>query len=236
MPQLVAQGLTKEFSSAGTSLLGLDSCSLVLEDAESLALVGPSGSGKSTLLALLGGLDSPSSGRLYFDGEELTTMTEQERTIFRRKNVGFVFQNHSLMPQCTALENVLLPLLADGRASKDDIRYATELLAKVGLEKRMDHFPNELSGGECQRVALVRALIRHPRLLLADEPTGNLDRAHAESVAKVIFELTEREQVILILATHDLQLAAQCNALFDLSLPPSQRKKVGGKKELVHHA
>lgn len=176
---------------------------------ESLAITGPSGSGKTTLLNIIGALDQPSSGLVKIDGSDLTTLSESELAALRNRRIGFVFQSHHLLPQCTALENVLVPLLADkDRKRREDghIR-GRRLLERVGLADRMDHRPGQLSGGEKQRVALVRALINQPVLLLADEPTGSLDQQRADELAQLLIDLNREENVTLIVVTHAPTLA-----------------------------
>lgn len=169
--------------------------------------MGPSGSGKSTLLNVLGGLEPPTSGTVTLFGRDPFRLPEPELASFRNREVGFVFQEHCLLPQCSVLENVLVPALVAPRGSHEG--RARELLARVGLGERLDHRPAELSGGERQRVALARALVLQPRLLLCDEPTGNLDAASAAAVADLLFELHAREQTILVLVTHSAELAAR---------------------------
>ena len=226
----------KEYPGRDTPLRVLEHCTFSLDCSESMAVIGPSGSGKSTLLAILGTLEIPSSGHFTFDRRDMTVLSEKERALFRRDKVGFVFQNHFLLPQCSALENVLIPCLADGNAEKDDSLRAEELLAKVGLQDRMSHLPGELSGGECQRVAMVRALIRRPELILADEPTGNLDRKNADAVAQLLLDLARQENALLIMATHDPLLAAKTDFLYDLSLPSKERLKRMSSPDIVKTA
>jgi lipoprotein-releasing system ATP-binding protein len=183
----------------------LESISLTLAPGQSLCIMGPSGSGKSTLLNILGALEPPTSGKVTLFGRDPFALTEKEVAAFRNKEVGFVFQDHCLLPQCSALENVLVPTLVAPKA--DHETRARHLLGRVGLGERLDHRPAELSGGEKQRVALARALVLQPRLLLCDEPTGNLDAASARTVSELLFELHAQEQTILVLATHSPELA-----------------------------
>jgi lipoprotein-releasing system ATP-binding protein len=189
----------------------LDGVSLRLAPGEALAITGPSGSGKSTLLHLLGTLDRPTSGTLRLLGQDPARFDEREAAAFRNREVGFVFQDHGLLPQLSALENVVLPtLVAEDRArGRAAAARARELLAAVGLEARAGHRPAELSGGEKQRVALARALVMEPRLLLCDEPTGNLDPRAADAVAERLLELHGRGQAILVVVTHSRELAAR---------------------------
>src|SRR5207253_4264054 len=175
---------------------------------ENAAILGPSGSGKSTLLSILGTLEPPTSGSVFLAGKNPFALDEAELAAFRRESIGFVFQDHHLLPQCTVLENVLVPFLADGSATQDDVQRAADLLGRVGLAERLTHRPAELSGGERQRVAIARALVRGPTLLLADEPTGNLDRTTARSIAELLLELQTEQNTILVVVTHSEILAA----------------------------
>jgi len=185
----------------------LRDCSFRLEPTQSLSIVGPSGSGKSTLLSILGTLEPTTTGSIRLDGLEVTTLSERHLPKFRRHRIGFVFQEHHLLPQCGALENVLVPFLAEGRVSKERQERGMMLLERVGLKDRWDHRPAELSGGERQRVAIARALVYEPVLLLADEPTGNLDRQAATLVAELLLELSATSMLVLV--THDPNLAAK---------------------------
>jgi len=208
MSQLVATNLTKHFSTRSGPLEVLRGVSLQLAGGENLAIVGPSGCGKSTLLHIIGTLDRPSGGELRLDGDDPFTLDEPALAAFRNRRIGFVFQDHHLLPQCSVLENVLVPTIAAGRAAADAVERATALLARVGLAERLDHRPAELSGGERQRAALARALINRPTLLLADEPTGNLDRSTAAQIGQVLLEMQQSEQTMLIVVTHSVELAA----------------------------
>lgn len=211
----VAQ-LTKTFESGTRRVEVLRELSFEISSGHSLAIIGPSGSGKSTLLHLLGTLDQPSSGTILLGEMNPCTRPEPELAKFRNQTIGFVFQEHHLLPQYTVLENALLPALAFGRGEANVIARATTLLQRVGLAHRLEHFPAELSGGEKQRVAIARALINNPRLLLCDEPTGNLDRHTALSVADLLFELHREQNNILIIVTHSAELAARCARRFEL--------------------
>jgi lipoprotein-releasing system ATP-binding protein len=202
---LAARDLVKEFPTPRGVLQILKGVSLELAAGEALSIMGPSGGGKSTLLFLLGALDTPSSGAVELEGVNPFALSEKELARFRNEKVGFVFQDHCLLPQCSVLENVLAPTLV---APPADYRpRAEKLLARVGLSERLTHRPPELSGGEKQRVAIARALIRAPRLLLCDEPTGNLDADNAEAVASLLLDLHERDHTILIVVTHSPELA-----------------------------
>jgi lipoprotein-releasing system ATP-binding protein len=187
-------------------LRGLD---LAVERGEALAVMGPSGSGKSTLLHILGTLDTPTSGTVRLEGLDPFALPERELADFRNRHIGFVFQDHHLLAQCSVLENVLVPTLVgtDGRVNAES--WARQLLERVGLSHRLEHRPVELSGGERQRVAVARALVRHPILLLADEPTGNLDRQAARLVGQLLLDLHRQEQTVLIVVTHSAELARQ---------------------------
>lgn len=207
MTTLSVEHVSKDFPSRDEPLVVLRDVSLELQGGQKLAILGPSGSGKSTLLNILGTLEPPSSGRVVLDGEDLSRLSEPQLASFRNRRIGFVFQDHHLLPQCTVLENVLLPTIAQGAMSADELERARRLLDRVGLTRRRDHRPAELSGGERQRAALARALVNRPVLLLADEPTGNLDRTTSDAVARLLLELHEQEQMILIVATHSMRLA-----------------------------
>ena len=195
-------------------------CDITLEvgRGESVAIVGPSGSGKSTLLNIIGTLDRPSSGQVLLDSEDLSRLDDVQLAAVRNRQIGFIFQAHHLLPQCTVLENVLVPTLANkDRALRDGAAdRAKRWLGKVGLEARIMHQPGQLSGGERQRVAVVRALINQPKLLLADEPTGALDRASAQGLGQLLVELNREEKVTLIVVTHALELARQMGRVLEL--------------------
>lgn len=212
---LKIDGLTREFADPRreTILRGVD---LEVADGSSVAITGPSGSGKSTLLAIVGGLDRPTAGRVQLDGRDLHDLPERELTRARARSIGFVFQDHHLLPHCTALENALLPCLALDGVTADSRSRAGELLQRVGLGDRADHFPGQLSAGQRQRVALVRALINGPRLLLADEPTGALDRAASRQLADLVLELNRERGITLIVATHSLDLARRMERTLEL--------------------
>jgi len=197
------------------SLPILAGVSFSLQRGDAAAVMGPSGAGKSTLLYILGGLEQPTSGTVKLDGRNPFTLSEKDLAAFRNQAIGFIFQDHCLLPQCSVLENVLVPTLV----SKDHAGYigrARDLLAQVGLSDRLDHRPAELSGGEKQRVALARALIRQPLLLLCDEPTGNLDQASADVVASLLLELHRKQETILIVVTHSAELAARFPLRYEL--------------------
>jgi len=207
---LTAIHISKSYETPRGALPILKDVSLTLDRGGAAAIMGPSGSGKSTLLYILGALDPPTSGSVSLDGRDPFRLNEREQAAFRNRRIGFVFQDHSLLPQCSVLENVLAPTLVappDGGDPKQDESRARELLTQVGLADRLEHRPGELSGGEKQRAAIARALIREPLLVLCDEPTGNLDRASADNVASLLLELHRRRQTILIVVTHSAALA-----------------------------
>ena len=195
----------------------LKGISLKVKHGDSIAIVGPSGCGKSTLLNILGSLDSPTSGSIQLDGQELANLSEKELATIRNQKVGFIFQSHHLLPQCSILENVLVPTLAEkGKASLDAIERAKQLLENSGLEHRISHRPFQLSGGECQRVAVVRALINQPSIILADEPTGALDHDNAETMTELLVKLNREDQATLIVVTHSMELAAKMGTTYKL--------------------
>ncbi|MCF3652523.1 ABC transporter ATP-binding protein [Synoicihabitans lomoniglobus] len=213
---LKVQRLTKSYPTASGQLTVLQDVSFDLEGGQSLAILGPSGSGKTTLLGLCAGLDRPTSGDVVVAGEPIGAMSEDERARVRNEHVGFVFQNFQLVPTLTALENVLVPLELRGAGGAQAERKATELLARVGLGQRTDHYPVQLSGGEQQRVALARAFINEPKILFCDEPTGNLDGATAQTVQDLIFGLNHENGTTLVMVTHDLELAKLCGNVLRL--------------------
>ena len=195
----------------------LSDISLNVSNGESLAMIGPSGSGKSTLLNIIGALDRPTSGKVIFDGSDISLMDDKQLSLIRNQEIGFVFQLHHLLPQCTVLENVLIPTLAFKNFRKNDVYdYANSLLERVGLKDRLFYRPGQLSGGERQRVAVVRALINRPKLLLADEPTGSLDHASALNLTQLLAELNQKESVALMMVTHSLELALKMSRIFEL--------------------
>ncbi|MCC7085712.1 MAG: ABC transporter ATP-binding protein [Pirellulales bacterium] len=216
MPDLIVENITKKYPTRNEPLTVLRGASLDLSRGENVAILGPSGSGKSTLLYIVGTLDRPTAGRVELQGSDPFSLAEPQLADFRNARIGFIFQDHFLLPQCSVLENVLLPTIAAGAADDALIGRAKMLLDRVGLSNRLDHRPAELSGGEKQRVAVARALIRNPVLLLADEPTGNLDRGTAASVGKLLHELQRAEQTMLIAVTHSLDLAATFDRRLEL--------------------
>jgi putative ABC transport system ATP-binding protein len=213
-PVVQANQLRKQVRSPEGELLILDDITLSIHAAESVAIVGPSGSGKSTLLGLLAGLDTPSSGSVYLDGVDLATLDEDGRAALRARRVGFVFQSFQLLPALTALENTMLPLELAGMVDARDT--ATEVLTRVGLQHRLQHYPNQLSGGEQQRVAIARAFSAGPRILFADEPTGNLDHRTGATINDLLFELNRERHTTLVLVSHDVSLARRCGRVLEL--------------------
>ncbi len=212
---LTISGVGKSYPTPLGDVPVLSDVSLSLAPGDAVAIMGPSGSGKSTLLYILGGLEPPTTGSVSLDGRNPFTLPPKELAAFRNKEIGFVFQDHCLLPQCTVLENVLVPTLV-GSADAGVGAHAQALLEQVGLGHRLTHRPGQLSGGEKQRVALARALVRRPRLLLCDEPTGNLDRASAESVASLLLALQKSQNAILIVVTHSAEIASRLPIRFNL--------------------
>jgi lipoprotein-releasing system ATP-binding protein len=209
---------TKEYTepARGGSLPVLKDISLKIDSGQAVAIVGPSGCGKSTLLNLMGGLDRPTSGQVLFAGRDLATLGDAELAKIRNRDIGFVFQLHHLLPQCTVLENVLVPTLAGKRADASARERAEQLLERVGLKDRLSHRPGELSGGQRQRAAVARALINRPQLLLADEPTGALDEEASSGIADLLVELNRAEGVALVVVTHSLKLAGRIGRVLEL--------------------
>ena len=216
MPDLIVRDVTKQFPTRGEPLTVLRGVSLELSDGQNLAVLGPSGCGKSTLLHIIGTLERPTSGGVELKGQDPLELDEPALAAFRNQRIGFVFQDHHLLPQCSVLENVLLPTIAHGATTPEQLDRARMLLDRVGLADRLEHRPAELSGGERQRVAVARALIHRPALLLADEPTGNLDRTTAASVGQLLLELQQSEGTMLIVVTHSLELASRFDRQVEL--------------------
>jgi putative ABC transport system ATP-binding protein len=212
---LKASGVGKQVTTGTTELTILSGVSFEVGAGEAVAIVGVSGSGKSTLLGLLAGLDTPSAGSVRIDGHDLTTLDEDGRAALRGRMVGFVFQSFQLLPAMTALENVMLPLELAGAADAE--APARTMLERVGLAGRLHHYPKQLSGGEQQRVAIARAFVTRPKLLLADEPTGNLDAATGQQVIELLFELNRESGTTLLLVTHDEAITARCERVLRLA-------------------
>ena len=214
-PVVELQGVSKEYKSGPQSVLVLKDVNLAIKVGERLAVVGPSGSGKSTLLNLIGTLDAPTSGRVLFKGRDVARFSAKDVARVRNRDIGFVFQQHHLLPQYTVLENVLLPTLI-AEASPRVVKRAEELLDRVGLADRVHHRPNEISGGERQRVAVVRALINRPSLLLADEPTGSLNQQGADELAQLLLDLNREFEMALVVVTHSMSIAERIGRIFEL--------------------
>jgi len=221
---LQVRQLCKDYPTRSGPLSVLRGIDLELQPGEALAVMGPSGSGKSTLLHILGTLDTPTSGSVRLANKEPFTLPERELADFRNRHIGFVFQDHYLLPQCSVLENVLVPTLVSRNGQADAEKWARQLLERVGLSGRLEHRPAELSGGERQRVAVARALIQRPILLLADEPTGNLDRRNAQAVGQLLLDRHREQNTILVVVTHSAELARGF---------PRQMEMVDGQLEAV---
>lgn len=204
---IIAENLSKSFG----NLQALKGVSLNISKGEVVSVVGASGAGKSTLLQILGTLSTPDTGSLIIDGQEVLRMNASRLSAFRNRRIGFVFQSHRLLPEFTALENVMIPSLIAGLSNKESASRAKALLSEVGLLERMDHKPSELSGGEAQRVAIARALVNNPAVLFADEPSGNLDSATKQDIHRIFFEMREKHGQTIVIVTHDETLADMCD-------------------------
>ncbi|HYK88587.1 MAG TPA: ABC transporter ATP-binding protein [Acidobacteriota bacterium] len=206
---LEVKNVSKVYATPAGQFRVLSDINISMSAGESASIVGPSGSGKSTLLYILGALELPTTGTVRLDGKNPSEMNDKNLSAFRNEKIGFVFQDHHLLPQCTVMENVLIPTLVAADSDQGVRLRALDLLDQIGLRSKTDHFPHELSGGEKQRVALARALVRQPQLVLCDEPTGNLDHESTDVVAALLLDLHQRQQSILIVVTHNLDLAAR---------------------------
>ena len=209
--------ISQSFKDGDVIIPVLNEINFEIKKGESVAIMGASGAGKSTLLQLLGGLDTPNSGNVLLNGQNLATMSSKKRGLMRNKYLGFVYQFHHLLPEFSALENVMMPLLIAKTSKKDAKNLAMALLEQVGLHDRVKHRPAQMSGGERQRAAIARALVTQPSCLLADEPTGNLDESTAHSVIKLMLELNEQRNNSMIIVTHDLSLAKRMGKIYELS-------------------
>lgn len=213
---LTVENVSKEYPTPRGPLTIVSDVSLSLSRGDAVSIMGPSGSGKSTLLYIIGALEPPTSGIITLDGQNPFQLKEKELAAFRNRSIGFVFQDHCLLPQCSVIENVLTPTIVSNSNGHEPDR-ARQLLTEVGLKERLDHRPGQLSGGEKQRVALARALIMKPQLLLCDEPTGNLDHKSADVVASMLLELHKEQETILIVVTHNPELAARFPLQYELT-------------------
>ncbi len=215
MEILKVENLCKIYGRGETQVKALTNVSFSMRKGEFAAVVGESGSGKSTLLNCIGGLDNPTSGKVYLDSEDLFAMSENRRTVFRRRNIGFVFQSFQLVPELNVEQNIVFPLLLDYR--KPDQERVEEILEVLGLKKRRSHLPSQLSGGQQQRVAIGRALIARPKLILADEPTGNLDRKNSQDVMELLLKASRIYQQTILMITHNRSLSASVDRVFSVS-------------------
>jgi lipoprotein-releasing system ATP-binding protein len=215
-PVLEARDVQKSFTQGPVTLEVLQGVMLAVDAGERVAIVGASGSGKTTLLQILGGLDRPTTGHVFVDGQDIHELSEDARGMLRNRALGFVYQFHHLLPEFSALENVAMPLLVRRTPAAEARDKAIEILERVGLGQRLDHRPYQLSGGERQRAAVARALVTHPKIILADEPTGNLDGANAESVFELMLELNRESGTSLIVVTHDMRLANRMERVFEI--------------------
>jgi len=213
---LVCQNVQRAFQDGERRVEVLNGINLSIQKGESIAIIGASGSGKTTLLQILGGLDSPSSGTVHLVGNEISQLSEKKRSALRNKYLGFVYQFHHLLPEFTAIENVAMPLLIRRTANKHAFAQAESLLSRVGLAERLTHKPSMLSGGERQRTAIARALVSSPALLLADEPTGNLDSDTGDSIMQLLLELKETVETSMVIVTHDMQVAKKMDRVLKL--------------------
>ena len=214
MDILLTKNLTKRYGKGDIEVLAVDAMDLRIDKREIVAMTGTSGSGKSTLLHMLGGVETPTSGEVWVDGEDIYTLKDDERSSVRRRKIGFVFQSYNLIPILTAEENIISPILLDKK--KPDAEYIEEVLEMLNLTKWKDHLPNQLSGGQQQRVAIGRALANHPRIILADEPTGNLDHTQAMEIMEILIRSVKKYKQTLVMVTHDMNLARMCERIISI--------------------
>ncbi len=228
--------LEKSYQLGKTTVQALRGVSLTLHEGEFMVVMGPSGSGKTTLLNIIGTLDKPTSGEALIDGEDIAKMNDKQLTRLRRYKIGFVFQFHNLIPVLTALENVQLPLLTAGTSRRSSEGRAYQLLERVGLKDRTDHLPDELSGGEQQRVAIARALANRPRIILADEPTGDLDTKTGSEVVQIMYDLAKQERAAVVVVTHDPVIAQRADRLLEMRdgrISETGREQVSREKHTI---
>lgn len=212
MSVLECDGVSKVYRQGEETVSAVKDCSFTVEEGEFTAIIGSSGSGKSTLLSMLGGLTTPSGGKVYIRGCDIYNLSSEDLAVYRRQHIGFIFQNYNLIPVFTALENILMPVLLDGRRVNTD--HVKELLNVLGIADRIHHLPSELSGGQQQRVAVARALINYPSLVLADEPTGNLDKESTRELMKLLLETKKMQNQTLVMVTHDDSVAAMADKIY----------------------
>jgi len=230
-PLIELRGITKMYGQGEAEVRALDGLDLRIDHGEFVAIMGPSGSGKSTAMNIVGYLDAPTSGSYLFDGVSVEKATRPQRTLLRRSFIGFVFQGYNLLSQSSALENVELPLVYRGVGSADRHRLATAALARVGMEGRQRHLPSQLSGGQQQRVAIARAIVTSPALLLADEPTGNLDTERANEVMSLLVELNREDGITVVMVTHEPDMAAFCKRQVRIV---DGKAEIAAEHELLH--
>jgi len=232
---LQAESVIKQYRQPESVITAVNRANIKIEKGEFVAIIGSSGSGKSTVLHICAGLDKADAGRILIDNEEITKMGPDELGRFRGEKMGFIYQRHNLVPQFTALENILLPTVMCNKADASYQESLRELVECLGLSERLHHLPSELSGGQCQRVAIARALINNPQMLFADEPTGNLDRKNADEVLSLLLKIRETRGQTLLMVTHDLAIAEQADRIFrmDNGILKLERDYVGGNKKTV---
>lgn len=230
-PIIETKELTREYRIGRDPVVALGGVDISINQGEFVAVVGPSGCGKSTLLNLLGGLDQPTKGNVLLDGQDLAQLSEEQLASLRRQKMGFIFQRHDLFPELTARENIEFPLLLGGKPPVERKKRADDLLGQIGLAEKADHLPDELSGGQQQRVGIARALANNPQILLADEPTGNLDSATSAEIISILIQLTRNQGLTLIMVTHDPEVAEQADrklTLRDGHLVSKERFEIEG--------